>query len=344
MDILACDSKLNVLLDEKALNDASIASDTPSRQRFRPNVIAPTARFLLHQCGLVLQEDPHALVITTSDAADTMLNTEIYPAADLLLTDRVADRSLLVDPYLDRELAAEVHIRGKLQRPVSLEFHETPLDQVLESLAGTLDDTIVMDQKAMDDASIATDTPITTRLRGMPARDALRWILRNAGLTYMVQGEALVVTTPDAADCQLPIRLHSGRGLVYEYLRPAGGGRKGPLAASLALVAKWEREWVAEWLAAWEWPGAWVVDSVVVGAAEWGWEWAVAWADFSVAILACQAEQPLQRPTAPSPFPAAVIQPNRQSVLSPRHLAKPVPHPLTFPDRITSPMSIPSKR
>jgi hypothetical protein len=230
--MLADDPGMNVVIDQKALGDVGIDADMilPGYGYGRMS-LRSYARYMLHQANLSLQEEPHRLLITTPEQAESSLTTEVYPVADLLLTDRVAERNLLVDPYLDGQLAAEERIRTKLQRPINVEFRQTPLDNVIKQLAGLLDDTILVDVKALGDVGAGADTPITARWREAPAKESLRWMLRDVGLTYVVRGEALVITTPEEAESQMQTRLHSGRSVVYEYAVPANGGLpRGPRA------------------------------------------------------------------------------------------------------------------
>lgn len=236
--VLASDPSINVVVDRQALDDLGIDNDTTlSGFGYGRMSLRGYARFLLRQDGLTLLEEPHRLLITTAEDAESRLTTEVYPVADLLLTDHLASRSLLVDPYLDRQVAAEERLRGKLQRPMSVEFSQTPLYDVVKQLAGLLDDTVLVDEKALEDAGRGLDTPITAHWREVPAKDSLRWILRDVGLTYTVSGEALVITTPEEAGNHTQTRLHSGRGVVYEYAAPPGGEPRRNRDAALSGMA-----------------------------------------------------------------------------------------------------------
>ena len=136
--MLGRDTNMNVVVDRHALDEASIPVHTPLEFYGRGRMsLRGYARFLLSQNGLVLEEEPYRLLITTKEAAEQRLTTEVYPVADLMLTDRVADRGLLADPYMDCEAAARARIRAKLQRPIRVDFHEEPLRDVLDVLAET---------------------------------------------------------------------------------------------------------------------------------------------------------------------------------------------------------------
>jgi len=188
------------------------------------------AKFVLAQQGLVLVEEPHRLLITTPDEAANRLRTRIYPVADLFLADEAPEPASLADPYLDREMAAGDRIRKKLQRPISVKYREPALEDVLKDVARALDDNVLVDMKALEEVGMSLDKRINAVWRDVPIKESLRWILHQEGLTYTIEGESLVITTPDQADNRLEVRLHSGRGLMMqpspremERLRAQGG-------------------------------------------------------------------------------------------------------------------------
>ena len=186
------------------------------------------AKFYLQQEGLVLVEEPHMLRITTPEHAETLLTTEVYPLADLLMAHRVPDRQQLSNPYLDCELTARQRIKAELRRPITVQFKGKPLEEVVEYFATALDDTVLLDCRALEEASIRSDLPVTVSLRDVPAKEALREILRQSGLDSMFMHEALVITTPEAAEARLTLRLHSGIGVVSESPMPTWQESGGP--------------------------------------------------------------------------------------------------------------------
>ena len=202
----------NVSLDRKALDDIGISFDTLlARTRWRTADAPPSSntddpfaesgkpeaamirlstwlgsgkislrggtRLLLQQWGLTLVEEPHRLLITTEEEAESRLTTEIYPVADLYFTDRTTPPWRLVDPYLDRQIQVRRRLESKLQRPVTIECRDRPWADVVWDLAGKLDDTFLIDAAALDDIGIDPQTPITASFRDVPARQALQWIL-----------------------------------------------------------------------------------------------------------------------------------------------------------------------
>lgn len=222
-ELLRLRTTANVLLDEKALNDVGLEPGgqiticgwgTMSLRQF--------ARLALKRVDLTMVEEPRGLLVTTAEEAETQRITEIYPVEGLYTARRPSDPRWLADPYLDRQLAAERRIQSKLARPVSVVLNKMPLNDAIQHFATLLDDTVVLDDKALSDVGIALNTPVNLSLRDLPVKESLRWMLRSLDLTYLVDGDALVITTPEEAETREKTRLHSCRGVIYESAMPPG--------------------------------------------------------------------------------------------------------------------------
>ena len=96
----------------------------------------------------------------------------------------------------------EQDIYNALHSPTDLEFVETPLKDAIEFLAEKHEIPIVLSTKKLEEAGVNIDTPITKRLKGITLRSALRLMLGELELTYMIKDEVMQVTTPE--DAQSP--------------------------------------------------------------------------------------------------------------------------------------------
>ncbi len=105
-------------------------------------------------------------------------------------------------------------IRHALQAPIALEFIETPLQDVVDYLKHATKIEIQIDRKALDDVGIGTDTPITTTLKNVSLKSALRLLLRELALTYAIENEVLLITTPEEAENRLETRMYPVGDLV----------------------------------------------------------------------------------------------------------------------------------
>jgi hypothetical protein len=89
------------------------------------------------------------------------------------------------------------------------QFNETPLRDAMAQVKGTLRIPLVLDTRALEDAGIDIETPITFDTQGISARAALRRILADYDLTWMIRDEALVITTRERASDKLSMRLYA---------------------------------------------------------------------------------------------------------------------------------------
>lgn len=122
------------------------------------------------------------------------------------------------------EKPAEARIRAALDEVTELEFAETPLGDIVSYLKDRHGIEIQLDTKSLDEIGGGSDTPVTIQVRGVTLRSALRLLLRQLDLTYTVQDEVLLITTPETAaamivpheyrvgDIVLPIQNLSGFG------------------------------------------------------------------------------------------------------------------------------------
>ncbi len=89
-------------------------------------------------------------------------------------------------------------IREKLRRPVSVEARHEKLRNVLTRLSREQDVDLVIDDPALQTESLSVDDRVTLHVRDIPLASALRLLLRDAGLTFDIDGGSLRVTTPSA--------------------------------------------------------------------------------------------------------------------------------------------------
>ncbi len=116
-------------------------------------------------------------------------------------------------------------IRKALKQVVSVDVEEQPLAKVVNELAQNANVQIVFDDKAMTEAGVATDTPITKRTKDLPLRDSLDLILRPLQLTHIIRDEVLMITSQTEAENLLSIRLYP----VQDLVRLVPGRRNGTL-------------------------------------------------------------------------------------------------------------------
>jgi hypothetical protein len=114
----------------------------------------------------------------------------------------------------------EAVIEQALATPTDMEFTDMPLTNVLEYLADYHSQKfghrfeIQIDTKALNDAGIAADTPVTKNLKGITLRSALNLMLRDLNLTWTIKDEVLLITTPEEAENHLTTKVLDVADLV----------------------------------------------------------------------------------------------------------------------------------
>jgi hypothetical protein len=124
---------------------------------------------------------------------------------------------------------AEKRIEAALKSPTRLEFVDTPLTDVIDYLKDYHQIEIQLDKKAMEEASIDPSVTVTKNLNGVSLQSALRLMLHELGLTYVIQNEVLYITTTEAAEAKLSTRVYSVADLVIPIKPPNFAGGLGGL-------------------------------------------------------------------------------------------------------------------
>src|SRR5262245_14660125 len=96
----------------------------------------------------------------------------------------------------DKELTAETS-RQALDRPVTFELNDQPLQQLVSQMAEQLKFPIVIDRTAVMHLGLENpnETQANLKVKDVKLRSALRTLLSQYNLSFVVVGEALLITT-----------------------------------------------------------------------------------------------------------------------------------------------------
>jgi hypothetical protein len=135
-----------------------------------------------------------------------------YPSADRweALTLRRKQHEVL---SLGGHRATEQRILDELNKTTSVEFVETPLKDIITYLQDTHGIPIVVSAKKLAGV-VDLDTPVTKNLKGVTLRSALRLLLGDLDLTYIVKDEVIQVMTPDDAENEVRTKVYPVGDLV----------------------------------------------------------------------------------------------------------------------------------
>ena len=105
-------------------------------------------------------------------------------------------------------------ILAALDQPTEFDFQELPLTDVVSHVKQKHKIEIVLDNKALSDEGVVADTPITQTLKNLSLRSALRLMLTQLDLTYVMCDGYLLITTNSEAEAMLSFKVYPVQDLV----------------------------------------------------------------------------------------------------------------------------------
>ena len=95
---------------------------------------------------------------------------------------------------------AERKIRAALDQPTQIEFVDTPLKDVVDYLKKWHHIEIQLDLPALKEAGVGESTRMTRNLKGISLGSALKLLLDELQLKYVIHNEVLLITTREKAE------------------------------------------------------------------------------------------------------------------------------------------------
>jgi hypothetical protein len=118
----------------------------------------------------------------------------------------------------DKATVAEERIQQALADDTRLEFIETPLTDVVTFLKELHDIPIEIERKALDAVGVGSDVWVTRNLKGISLASALRLMLNDLDLTYVIEDEVLLITTRERAEASAQVRVYNVAPLLQDGL------------------------------------------------------------------------------------------------------------------------------
>lgn len=185
-------------IETRALEFAEIPAE--SEIKFVPGqrYLRSALREALRPLGLRAVVDQEGTIVITADPA------------------LLVHRGIGVSHWINVDDDAERAIAEKLAARVSFSFVEETLENALRIIAEQQQLPIQLDRRALEDSRYTPDTPVSLSLQDVTLRTLLEMLLRDLKLTYTVQGELLVITTPEIAEFYPLTRIYwlEGTGLT----------------------------------------------------------------------------------------------------------------------------------
>ncbi len=134
-----------------------------------------------------------------------MLNKALLAAA---LSCACLSAPLAAQEAFPRAGAAERKIKAALAEKVDLDITGRPLSEIADDLKARHKIEVQLDSKALSDSGVATDTPFDLHLRGITLASALKLMLEQADLTYVIHDEVLLITSRTEAENLLVAKVY----------------------------------------------------------------------------------------------------------------------------------------
>lgn len=154
-------------------------------------------RLMINEDIASLKEDRVAKTLLDLDRSGTPIdpNREI-DFGDAQQWSELSRRRRMLTEAESRYSPAEKQINDRMSTPVDISYKNRPIAEVMQDLAAITNIPIVMDGRAMADASVQSDSPVTLELtKPISLKSALNLILSDFGMTYIIENDVLKITT-----------------------------------------------------------------------------------------------------------------------------------------------------
>lgn len=139
----------------------------------------------------------------------------LHPGSDMEFpkdwAQKVKQRPPVNQSYLT---AKDRDILKALSTPMAVDFKDTPFTDAIQYLSDKMGQPILLDKQSLTDAGVSSETAVTLQVKGITGRTALRKILGDLGLAYIIKGETIQVVTEKVAKETLVVRTYFLGGLL----------------------------------------------------------------------------------------------------------------------------------
>ncbi len=116
-------------------------------------------------------------------------------------------------------------IEAKLKDTISLNVDKQPLSEAITFLQNYTGLNVVLDPKALNDEGLTFAAPVSLTVNNVQLKTALKLLLRPLGLTYRVEDEVLLITSPGSTTQMYPHTYYVG-----DLIMPVNKGQYNPMA------------------------------------------------------------------------------------------------------------------
>ncbi len=148
-----------------------------------------------------LKEDGTLTAFQEVDAAgiqdpEVLMNNIKFPKDFKDLSKKRLDALARSKPV--RKSLKTMDIESKLNRPITVNFLDQPLGEAIEFIANYTGENIILDPKGLNDEGVTRGTPVTLSAKDIKLKSALKYLLAPLGLSYKIDEDVLVITSPQS--------------------------------------------------------------------------------------------------------------------------------------------------
>ncbi|MBY0514827.1 MAG: hypothetical protein K2P78_13050, partial [Gemmataceae bacterium] len=165
-----------------------------------------------------LKDDKEKMVyqgLTNAEQPGPFVSVDDPVRIKIEMTQRAARRGSLDDVYLRNRTPKEYEIEIQLEKPISLEFNQTPLELAVDNLRALTGLPIVFEYPWIEAEGLSTVKPITLKPgASISAKNLLHLTLEQAQLGYVIEHDAVKITTVKRSKGRMVTKVFSVADLV----------------------------------------------------------------------------------------------------------------------------------
>lgn len=204
--------------------EEALAAAQKAKELDPDNLAADVA---LHQIKILIAERDHYADKASNEAGRmAALRNEFFPKGMNKdnINGMVFDREIMKRWEKREDSGKGILLNGrsgkskeleqKLESNVSLNFKDTPLQQVVADLQSITGANVILQNGALQEAGIRPETPLSLKVENVSLKSALNILLQDLKLTYVIKDEAFQITTQQHAKGKTQQKVYNVADLV----------------------------------------------------------------------------------------------------------------------------------
>lgn len=153
--------------------------------------------------------------LNDNDRVGPLVTTDSPVNVQLRALERARGRGSLDSAHLKTRSQAEYEIEVKLDKPIMIELRQTPLDQAIKNIQTLTGLPLLIDYRGLGQEGVSEVQPISFEPgAAMSAKNVLACVCEQAGVSYLVENDAVKITTVKKSKGRMVTKVFSVADLV----------------------------------------------------------------------------------------------------------------------------------